>query len=65
MRTFSDIERLRAAHGLTKVALTKRAEVDFETYRRSLHGITAPNSATLEKLSDAVDALIAEKEAAE
>jgi hypothetical protein len=65
MRTISEIERLRVLHRLTKVTLTQRADVNFETYRRSLKGITAPNSNTLEKLSDAVDQLIAEKEAAE
>jgi transcriptional regulator with XRE-family HTH domain len=65
MRTFFDIDRLRAEHGLTRKAVIKKAGVNFETWRRTSLGRTTPNLRTLEKLSDAVDQLIAEKEAAE
>lgn len=63
MVSFSEIERRRIAHGVTRKALYEGAGVHKETWRRTAQGRTAPNSRTLEKLNTALDALIAEKTA--
>ena len=63
MVSFSEIERRRIAHGVTRKALYEGAGVHKETWRRTAQGRTAPNSRTLEKLNTALDALIAERAA--
>lgn len=61
MRTFGEIDALRRQHGLTKRAVYVRAEVDGETWRRIERRMNEPNVATLRRLSQAVDVLIAEQ----
>lgn len=61
MMSFEQIERARRVHGLTRIALYTRARVNGETYRRTEHGKTRPNIATLEKLEAALNSLIEEQ----
>lgn len=61
MQSFSEIDALRRAHGLTRKQVYDRADLHKETWRRLDRGAHKPNTATLEKLSDAVTALIEEK----
>ncbi len=63
MRSFPEIEKIRADARLTRVELCKRAGVNRDTWRRTAMGKTRPNVATLEKLSTALDALTAERRA--
>lgn len=65
MRTFEEIEALRARHGLTRTLVCRQAGVNRETWRRTARRITRPNTATLARLSAALEALIAGREAAE
>jgi predicted transcriptional regulator len=64
MRSFEEINRLRAIHGFSRRKVYRRAEVDQETWRRTELGRTQPNIATLRRLDEALEALIAEKESA-
>lgn len=63
MQTFQEIDTAREAAGLTRKALYERAGLHKETWRRTAAGKTEPNLRTLRKLKDALDELIAEKEA--
>lgn len=57
--TFEEIEARREQHGLTRKALYDKAGLHKETWRRTATGRTEPNSRTLRKLSEALDALTA------
>ncbi len=61
MNDFAHIDARRAENGITRKALYERAEVDKETWRRTVKGRTSPNTRTLEKLKKALDALISER----
>lgn len=65
MRSFDEIDAARARHGLTRKAVYERAGLHKETWRRLCRGETSPNLRTLEKLSNALAALIAEGETAQ
>ncbi|OBQ59598.1 XRE family transcriptional regulator [Mesorhizobium loti] len=62
MLSFEEIDKRRAAAGLTRKAIYERAGVDGETWRRSASGETEPNTKTLRKLSAALDELTRERE---
>lgn len=63
MTSFKDIDARRAAHGITRADVYRRAKVNGETWRRLDRGKHSPNSRTLEKLSAALDELIRERAA--
>lgn len=63
MTSFEDIDARRAAHGISRRAVYKRASVDGETWRRIAKGMHAPNVRTLAKLKAALDQLIQERAA--
>ena len=63
MLTFPEIDTLRVKHGLTRKAVYERAGVNGETWRRLRMGAHSPNTRTLMRLTDALDALIAERAA--
>lgn len=58
MTSFEDIEKSRAAAGITRKALYQAAGVNKETWRRTVQGTTLPNTRTLNKLKDALDRLV-------
>jgi transcriptional regulator with XRE-family HTH domain len=64
MLAFDQIDALRASNGLTRRAVYERAGVNGETWRRIAKAKTAPNTRTLARLTEAVTALVREKEAA-
>jgi len=61
MTSFDDIEKSRAAAGITRKALYQAAGVNKETWRRTVQGSTLPNTRTLNKLKAALDALLAQR----
>lgn len=65
MRSLSEIDAARQAAGMTKKRLYMRAGIHHSTYARNLRGERKPNLSTLERLDGALDALLAEREAAE
>ena len=61
MQSFEEIDRRRAAAGLTRKAVYERAGLHKETWRRLVKGRLS-TVRTLHKLNAAVDGLIAERE---
>ena len=61
MVSFQAIDARRRAHGLTRLAVCAKAGLNPETWRRTDKGDSSPTVRTLEKLSNAVTALIEEK----
>lgn len=61
MMSFQEIDTRRRAAGLTRKAVYERAGLDGETWRRTEKRSTSPNVRTLEKLTEALKALIEEK----
>ena len=63
---FSDIEAKRAKAAIEQGALCRRAGVHFMTYSRLKNrpGKAGPTERTLRRLTDALDAMIEEKETA-
>lgn len=64
MNDFEEIDVRRMRHGLTRRAVYERAGVNGETWRRTAQGRTQPNIRTLQKLRDALEALISEQKLA-
>jgi ribosome-binding protein aMBF1 (putative translation factor) len=62
--SFDEIDDRRQRHGLTRKALYERAGLHKETWRRTATGRTEPNLRTLRRLSEALDALVNEREGA-
>lgn len=63
MMSFQEIDARRAAHGITRADVYRRAEVDGETWRRLARKLHKPNVSTLERLTKALDELIEERAA--
>ncbi|ESY05353.1 MULTISPECIES: hypothetical protein [unclassified Mesorhizobium] len=62
MLSFEEIDKRRAAAGLTRRAVYERAKVDGETWRRTARGETQLNVKTLTRLETALAELVAQKQ---
>ena len=61
MMSFDEIDALRAQHGITRKAIYTRAKINGETWRRIARRDSEPNTRTLKKLTDALNAMIEEQ----
>ncbi len=61
--TIQEINRQRQQHNITQVELYTAAKVAHRTWFESLSGASSPTVRTLQKLTAALETLIAESEA--